>query len=114
MQRPAKNHISTANIVTPDYFRALSIPLVRGRLFTARDNEQTPLVALINETAARTYWRGQDALGKRFRVGGFDVPMEKAPWRTIVGVVGDVYQMDWMPNVPRNSIFRTRNFPPVT
>jgi putative ABC transport system permease protein len=79
-------------IVTPDYFRTLSIPLVRGRLFTEQDNDRVPLVALINETAARMYWQGQDPLGKRFRVGGFDVPMEKAPWRTIVGVVRDVYQ----------------------
>jgi putative ABC transport system permease protein len=79
-------------IVTPDYFRALSIPLVRGRLFTEQDSAQTPQVALINETAARMYWQGQDPLGKRFRVGGFDVPMEKAPWRTVVGVVRDVYQ----------------------
>jgi putative ABC transport system permease protein len=79
-------------IVTLDYFRALSIALVRGRLFTEQDNEQVPMVALINETAARMYWQGQDPLGKRFRVGGFDVPMEKAPWRIIVGVVRDVYQ----------------------
>ena len=79
-------------IVTPDYFRTLSIPLVRGRLFTEQDNGQMPLVALINETAARMYWQGRNPLGKRFRVGGFDVPMDKAPWRTIVGVVQDVYQ----------------------
>ena len=79
-------------IVTPDYFRALSIPLVRGRLFTERDNAQVPMVALIDETAARMYWQGQDPLGKRFRVGGFDMPMDKAPWRTVVGVVRDVYQ----------------------
>jgi putative ABC transport system permease protein len=51
-----------------------------------------PLVALINETAARMYWQGRNPLGKRFRVGGFDVPLGKAPWRTIVGVVQDVYQ----------------------
>ncbi len=79
-------------IVTPDYFRTLSIPLVRGRLFTELDTGQRPPVALINETAARVYWPGQDPLGKRLRVGGFDVPMQKAPWRTIVGVVRDVYQ----------------------
>ena len=79
-------------IVTPDYFRTLSIPLVRGRLFTELDTEQRPPVVLINETAARMYWQGQDPLGKRLRVGGSDVPMQKAPWRTVVGVVRDVYQ----------------------
>jgi putative ABC transport system permease protein len=47
---------------------------------------------LINETAARMYWPGEDPMGKRLRVGGFDIPEEKAPWRTIVGVVRDVYQ----------------------
>jgi predicted permease len=78
-------------IVTPDYFRALSIPLVRGRLFTPHDDEHSTPVTLINETAARLYWPGQDPVGKRLRTGGME-PMEKEAWRTIVGVVKDVYQ----------------------
>ncbi|MFN7994926.1 MAG: ABC transporter permease [Bryobacteraceae bacterium] len=79
-------------VVTPDYFRALSIPLHRGRAFTERDDQTSPMIALINETAARTYWQGQNPIGKRLRVSTFDLSQDKAPWRTIVGVVGDVYQ----------------------
>ncbi len=90
-------------MVTPDYFRALGIPLRRGRLLEQSDNEQAPLVALINETTARLYWPNQDPLGQRIRVPTFGVPFEKAPWRTVVGVVGDVRQYGL--DAPRSSQF---------
>jgi putative ABC transport system permease protein len=67
------------------YFTALGIPLMRGRLFDGRDNQQTPKVAVINETAARRYWPHSDPIGKRI-LSGFDDDQ----WSTIIGVVGDV------------------------
>ena len=70
--------------VSPNYFRTLGIPLLRGRELTARDNEYSPPVAVINETMARRFWPGQNPIGRRFRTS------TKFPWRTIVGVVGDV------------------------
>ena len=73
--------------VTPDYFRTFSIPLIRGRLFTAQDDREHAQVAIVNETAARRLWPGENPLGRKVHVGG---PEE--PWRSIVGVVGDVYQ----------------------
>ncbi len=73
--------------VSPDYFRTMSIPLVRGRLFEEGDDRDRPQAALINQTAARRLWASEDPIGRQVRMGG-----ESAPWRTIVGIVGDVYQ----------------------
>jgi putative ABC transport system permease protein len=75
--------------VSPDYLRAMSIPLLRGRGFTAQDGATSPLVALINDTAAKRIWPNEDPLGKRVRLGGINDPL-----RLIVGVVGDVNHYD--------------------
>jgi predicted permease len=75
---------------TPDYFRAVGIPLLRGRVFTAADVvENAPSVIIVNETMARRYWSSIDPIGKRLK---FDDPNFKSPWFTIIGVVGDVRQ----------------------
>jgi hypothetical protein len=69
----------------------MRVRLLRGRLFTEADRIRTPLVVLINETLARTYFHGQDPVGQRV---AFDrVPDSTSTWRTIVGVVGDERQM---------------------
>ena len=73
--------------VTPGFFEALGIPLVRGRYFDQRDTETAAPVAIVDETLADTYWPGQDAIGKRIRQGG---RRSKAPWRQIVGIVRHV------------------------
>ena len=73
--------------VTPDYFGAMGIPLIRGRLFTAQDNAKSPRVAIINETLAKQFFPNEDPLGKQINVtNGPDT------WRQIVGIVGDVKQ----------------------
>ncbi len=74
----------TAN-VSPEFFRALEIPVVRGRLLTDSDT-QPPGVVLVDETAARRFWPNADPLSKRVRIG----QNPQAPWRTVVGVVGDI------------------------
>ena len=71
--------------VSPGYFHAMGIPLVRGRLFTTQDREGSPLVVLVGETLASRVWGDTDPTGKRIKLGG-----SGGPWRTIVGVVGDV------------------------
>ena len=55
--------------VSPRYFETLGIPLIEGRDFTQNDNEKAPLVLIVDETAARRYWPGQDALGKKLACG---------------------------------------------
>jgi putative ABC transport system permease protein len=72
--------------VSPEYFRAIGIPLRRGRLLSADDRADTTKVALVNEAAAREYFPGEDPLGRRFA-------WARSPervWIEIVGVVGDV------------------------
>jgi putative ABC transport system permease protein len=74
----------TGAAVVPEYFRLLGIPLLRGRLLADVDNERSPLVAVINEAMARTYWPNEDPLGKRLKLS------PRAPsWTTVVGVVAD-------------------------
>lgn len=77
--------------VSYDYFAAMGIPLKRGRLFQATDEDPSaPPVALISESTAREMWPGEDPVGKKaIQLGGRN---EKAPWATIVGIVGDVRQ----------------------
>jgi putative ABC transport system permease protein len=78
--------------VAPEYFHLVEIPLQRGRLFNDGDDEHAPLVAVINQAMAETYWRGEDPLGKRLKLGrgraGVGQPASKT-WVTIVGVVAD-------------------------
>jgi putative ABC transport system permease protein len=73
----------------PGYFRAMGIPLMRGREFTEADDRQHEQVAIINETMARRFWPDQNPIGRRFEIG----PHDTAKWMTIVGVVKDVRNM---------------------
>jgi putative ABC transport system permease protein len=70
--------------VTRDYFRALSIPVIRGRAFGPEDGRASLPVAIINETSARSYWPNADPVGQHVRFSS------RRPWMTIVGVARDV------------------------
>jgi predicted permease len=70
---------------TPDFFRAMHIPLVRGRLLETRDDGSVSDVVVINETMARTFWPGQDPIGARLT---FEA--DQKHWLQVVGVVADV------------------------
>jgi predicted permease len=83
----ADMNLSTVSYVTGRPFEALGIPLVRGRLFTADDRAGKQLVMIVNQKLAQHYWPGQDAIGKRVRVG---TPEMQTPWLTVVGVVANV------------------------
>ncbi len=76
--------------VTPDYFRILQIPLLEGRSFTASDSEESAPVVIVNRATAQKFWPGQSPIGKHIRT----VWSPSDPWRTVVGVVGDVRQYD--------------------
>lgn len=88
---PGENPDIDNYMVSPDYLRAMSIPLLQGRALTAQDNENTPLAVLVSETMARKLWPGADPIGKRVRFYNSN-PAEQRPWRTVVGVVRDVKQ----------------------
>ena len=76
--------------VSPEYFATMGIPVMGGRPFDERDQLRTEPVAIVNETMARQFWPGEDALGKRFKLGA---PGSEEPWLTIVGIAADVRQM---------------------
>ena len=69
-------------VITPEYFSTLSIPLMRGRAFSAHDHERAERVVVIDELIARSAFPGQDPVGRRIRTS------KNSPWQTIVGVVG--------------------------
>jgi putative ABC transport system permease protein len=73
-------------IVSPGYFKAMDIPLIRGRLLSEQDHAQSPFATVISKTMARRYWPNEDPLGKRINLGN----PQTSPWRTIVGIVGDI------------------------
>jgi predicted permease len=84
-----KNFVNTGlAIVTLDYFRTLRVPLLRGRLFQSDDRRGGLRVAVVNDTAARALFPGEDPIGRRF--GCCDGTAESPGWRTIVGVVKDM------------------------
>jgi putative ABC transport system permease protein len=109
--------------VSTNYLKAMNIPLRQGRYFESSDNAQSLPVAIINETMARQYWPGENALGRRFKVGDPDEPGKQ--WKEIVGIVADIRQMgidepvkaemylpyeqitDWPGYVPRDLAIRT-------
>ena len=63
-------------VVAGDYFRAMEIPLVAGRLFDERDTRDKPRVIVVDDALAAQLWPGQDPLGKRVRSGGIDAGRE--------------------------------------
>ena len=69
-------------IVSPEYLQTMKIPLIRGRLIEPTDVETSEPVVVINEAAARKYWPGEEALGKRVKIS--------SATRTVVGIVGDI------------------------
>lgn len=73
-------------IATPDYFRAMEVPLISGRFFSASDSTKSQSVVLVDQKMAERFWPQGDAVGKRVRQD------EKDPWMTIAGVVGVVKQ----------------------
>jgi predicted permease len=76
--------------VSPNYFRLLGIPLVRGREFNERDARNAPRVIIVNESMARRYWGTLDILGKRIKLSGTD----NREWNDVVGVAADVRDLD--------------------
>jgi putative ABC transport system permease protein len=96
--RPVAATATRPNIVwrsvVGDYFGAMRIPLVRGRLFARADTRDGPPVVLISASMAKHYWPERDPLGERIRLGSGT----NRAWATIVGVVGDVRSA--APNAP--------------
>ncbi len=85
--RPGEQWPTGVQSVSPDYLRTMEIPLVRGRFVTAQDGPETTPVIAVGAHVVQLYFPKEDPIGKRIRLLEGDKP---GPWRTIVGVVGDV------------------------
>lgn len=83
---PGQANDSNIRLVTPGYLTALGMKLLAGRLLTPADHAGTEPVAVINQTMAKKYWPGEDALNHRVRI------CPDCPWFRIVGMVGDIHQ----------------------
>jgi putative ABC transport system permease protein len=81
---------SNRRMISPGYFRAMSIPLLKGRAFDEHDVKDTPPVVIINETFAHRFFPGVDPIGKRVLIGAA-LESPNPPPHEIVGVVGDVH-----------------------
>jgi putative ABC transport system permease protein len=84
---PGEMPVTNYTAVTPDYFKATGIRLIKGRFFAEPDNADAPRVALINETLAKRYFPDQDPIGQYI-----NVTIGPETWRQIVGIVADVKQ----------------------
>jgi putative ABC transport system permease protein len=84
---PGESDSADYTTASPDYFRVMRIPLLRGRFFSEHDTASNPNVAIISETLARRYFPNQDPIGRQMRFG-FS-PNSNVP-REIIGVVGDL------------------------
>jgi predicted permease len=87
---PERSLVGAWNVISPDYFHTLRIPLIRGRLFSSRDDGRALPVAIINQTLAKRLWPGGDPLGERVLLGQGAGPDFADVPRQVVGIVGDV------------------------
>ncbi len=83
-QEPGTLEATDETTTTPDYFRAVGIPVLQGRSFTEQDTTNAPLVVVVDERVARLAWPRESPLGKRVRSS------PNAPWAEVVGVVGHI------------------------
>src|SRR5262249_15119824 len=87
--------------VSPDYFKFMHIPLLKGREFNSLDGPDSMQVAILSEAMARRYWPGEEVLGKQLKIGEFD---STGPWMTIVGIAHDV-KYDWFYRDPKPTLY---------
>lgn len=96
------NYMVDKPVVSPGYFRAMGIRMLRGRDFDPRDNESGPGVAIVSESVARQLWSGEDPIGKRISMEDHPKPED---WLTVVGVVDDIRQQT-LQQPPDPAIYR--------
>jgi predicted permease len=84
-----------AGAISPNYYDIMRIPLLAGRRFTLADGASSSPVVMINAACAKTFWPGENAIGKHIK------PVWDNDWRTVIGVVADVHQFDLTNRAPQ-------------
>jgi predicted permease len=97
--------MANQRFVSPGYFRALGVPLAKGRYFDDRDVKDAPETAIVNESLAQRFWPNEDPVGKRLELS------DKGPWRTVVGVVRDAKEFSVDNDVPIGIYFPAGQLP---
>lgn len=87
---------------TPNYFQAMRIPLISGRVFEDRDRASGTRIAVVSDVLAQTLWPDENPIGKRFKRG---TPSESAPWYSVIGVVGSIRHAG-LDHDPRPQVYR--------
>jgi putative ABC transport system permease protein len=98
---PQQDHGAQLRSVSPDYFRAMGIPLLDGRSFADSDAGSAPEVAIVNDSLARKYWPHDSAVGKHVNMSG----LPQGPWYEVVGVVGSIRHRQ-LSDSPEPEIYR--------
>ena len=111
--KPASNPaMGSANLISPEYFAALGIPLLQGRIWSDAENSKGAHVAVINHTLAQRYFPNGDAIGHSLKLPGIEgnpatvlsPPNIAATWLQIVGIVGDA-RNNGLRSVPAPAVF---------
>ncbi len=96
-----RTHYGT--VVSPSYFAAMGIPLLKGRSFDSREQRNSPPVVIVDERLAQIYWPDSDPIGKRMLLDS--QPGPNAPWHTVIGVVGEIRQNDLTDTSPPGAYY---------
>ena len=102
---------SIYRVVAGDYFRAMGLSVIEGRVFGPADDARAPAVVVVDQEFARREWPGQSAIGKRVRPAGMDMG-EGEPWHTVIGVVGNVRASSIVAPFRQTYYFDHRQRPP--
>jgi len=105
---PGEMRTAVMQSVSPDFFYALRIPLLRGRLLGSEDGPNAPPTVVVSQSMANRIWANQNAVGKRIKFGQAE---SGEPWRTVVGVVGDTQDSPFDPTLYLTAYFSFAQLP---
>ncbi|MGI8769941.1 MAG: ABC transporter permease [Acidobacteriaceae bacterium] len=99
------------NIISPDYFRTMQIPLLRGRSFTESDDEKNPHVAIVSQSMAKKFWPNHNPIGKQFKMGGDSTHTmhvvgvaQDARYQGVTGAIPPYFYVPFLQNYAQNSL----------
>ena len=95
-----EGYLTGYRVVSSNYFNTMGITIKSGAEFTARDNQNSPAVAVVNEAMVRRFWPSEDPIGKRLAIGREQTPGKDTVWREVVGIAANVKHWGLMQEAP--------------